>query len=107
MKTPSINSLRPISATKTMIYHGQLVWNISKIKIRFTGKQKMSKLRSRIEGHVCQGSLYPGTIKKFPFMLCSMCTKEGVDVVMSEQEINDYNKEIIKLFLEQYPSQGE
>ena len=56
----------------------------------------MSKLRSQIEGHICQGGKYPGTIRKYPFILCSLCIKDSVGVVMSEQEIDDHNKEIIE-----------
>ena len=54
----------------------------------------MSKPRIQIEGHICQGGKYPGTIRKYPFILCSLCMKDGVDVVRSEREIDDYNKKV-------------
>lgn len=46
-----------------------------------------------MEGHICQGGKYPGMVRKYPSIVCSMCMgRYAVEVDMDEERIDDYNK---------------
>lgn len=58
-----------------------------------------------IEGHKCPA--HKGRIMKYPCILCSLCLpgQGGVDIVMTEEAIDEYNREIENKCLENNENQ--
>jgi hypothetical protein len=53
-------------------------------------------MKERILGHICPGGKFPGTIRKYPSLFCSLCTlvQSGqFEIRVTEESINKYNKE--------------
>ncbi len=53
-------------------------------------------MKKKILGHICPGGKFPGTIRKYPSLLCSLCTlvQSGqFEIRATKKAINKYNKE--------------
>jgi len=51
-----------------------------------------------IDGHICNGGRkIKGLIIKYPLIFCSLCHYNGsIDIQMTEEHIDAYNKELLE-----------
>lgn len=50
----------------------------------------------KILGHICPGGMFPGTIRKYTSLYCSLCMLDQsgqFEIRATEKSINKYNKE--------------
>jgi len=47
-------------------------------------------MANKIEAHICSN----GRVRPWPVILCSLCpTQRGVDVLMTQEEIDEFNQQ--------------
>jgi len=50
-----------------------------------------------VDGHICNGGgRIKGWIRKYPYILCSLCHGKSIDVKMKEESIDAYNQNLLE-----------